>query len=261
MNVKVIVKVMNFHSLLRVDSARKKAEKYSKLEHEVSEMIDIIMNNKNFILDKKILKVDPKKPELNIYIGSDYGFCGNVNAQVNSLLQFDTEAERITIGRKIKHGVKNELLKVSREEFQQNYDMIGDAIKDSIEKMSHSRINVIYNHFNNSSNIELKKKCIFPFELHKKSKEQYNEDFAIEGNENELLKKLVILYINYEIKIAADNSYASENIMRQNATSESLKKIDEKNEKDLQNARKQKNQKEFQKIIDSYTKKMGLGAK
>ena len=31
MRIKSVVKVMNFHSLLRVDSSKKKAEKYSKI--------------------------------------------------------------------------------------------------------------------------------------------------------------------------------------------------------------------------------------
>ena len=53
MKTKIIVKVMNFHSLIRVDSARKKAEKYLLLEKEASNIIDMIVNNRNFILDKK----------------------------------------------------------------------------------------------------------------------------------------------------------------------------------------------------------------
>ena len=43
---------MNFHSLLRVSSARKKAEKLDNYERELFNMIDSILNNKNLILDK-----------------------------------------------------------------------------------------------------------------------------------------------------------------------------------------------------------------
>lgn len=53
MNIKLIVKVMNFHSLIRVDNARKKADKYLLLEKEISNMIDMILNNENLIRDKK----------------------------------------------------------------------------------------------------------------------------------------------------------------------------------------------------------------
>ena len=78
MNLKLVVKAMNFHALLHVDAARKKAQKYMRLEQEVGELIDLIINNRNFILDKHTLKVDPSRPALNIYIGSDYGFCGEL---------------------------------------------------------------------------------------------------------------------------------------------------------------------------------------
>jgi hypothetical protein len=54
------------------------------------------------------------------------------------------------------------------------------------------------------------------------------------------------------------NSFASENIMRQNSTSESLKKLDEREENDRIESRKLKTQKEFTKVIESYTKKKGL---
>ena len=80
MNVKSVVKVMNFHALLRVDSSRRQAEKYRMMEQELSSMIAIIMNNRNFLLDKKILLPPPSKPEMNLYIGSDLGFCGFINS-------------------------------------------------------------------------------------------------------------------------------------------------------------------------------------
>ena len=83
MNIKLVVKAMNFHALLHVESARKKAKKYFYLEQEVSGLIEMIVNNRNFILDKHLLKVKPSKPALNIYIGSDLGFCGSINAQVD----------------------------------------------------------------------------------------------------------------------------------------------------------------------------------
>ena len=38
-NIKNVVKVMNFHSLLRVDKAKKKADKFRELETEIEEFI------------------------------------------------------------------------------------------------------------------------------------------------------------------------------------------------------------------------------
>ncbi len=68
MRIKSVVKVMNFHSLLRVDSSRKKAEKYFAYEKELTDFVDNILNNRNLIMDKKLLKLNKNKRPLNIYI-------------------------------------------------------------------------------------------------------------------------------------------------------------------------------------------------
>ena len=80
MGVKNVVKVMNFHSLIRVDAAKRKAKSYQVMEKEVMFMLDQIMNNRNLLLDKSILKPNPNKPKLTIYLGSDMGFCCNYNS-------------------------------------------------------------------------------------------------------------------------------------------------------------------------------------
>ena len=53
-NIKNIVKVMNFHSLVRVDKAKKEAKKFFGVEDELCRMLYQITNNKNLKLDKKI---------------------------------------------------------------------------------------------------------------------------------------------------------------------------------------------------------------
>ena len=68
MKIKSVVKVMNFYSLLRVDSSKRRAEEYFGYEQSVREFIDNILNNKNLILDKKMIKMNEKGKELNIYI-------------------------------------------------------------------------------------------------------------------------------------------------------------------------------------------------
>ena len=83
MKIKSVVKVMNFHSLLKVDKARRRAEKYFAYEKGLTDFVDNILNNRNLILDKKMLKLDKKQKPLNIYIGNDLGFCGNFNSNVN----------------------------------------------------------------------------------------------------------------------------------------------------------------------------------
>ena len=59
MNIKNVVKVMNFHSLLRVERSREAAKKYTYLGDTVADMIDNIVNNRNIMLDFNVLKVKP----------------------------------------------------------------------------------------------------------------------------------------------------------------------------------------------------------
>lgn len=259
MNIKLVVKAMNFHALLHVESARKKAKKYFYLEQEVSGLIEMIVNNRNFILDKHLLKVKPSKPALNIYIGSDLGFCGSINAQVDSLLVADDASEKIVIGKKLHANRPNVLLRMTREMFDTNYAAVEEQLERSILELRHSAINVIYNHYYSASDINLYKKQIFPFPIKKQAENQYTEDFVVEGNIQDLLLSLILSYLNYEVKIAAVNSFASENIMRQNATTESLKKIDEWQEEELRELRKFLKQKTFKKVLDGYLKTKGFG--
>lgn len=254
MNVKSVVKVMNFHSLLRVDNARKKADKYLLLEKEIFQMIDMIINNENLIRDKKMLTLDENQPELIIYFGSDYGFCGNINSNINRVINAENTADKIIVGKKL-HSKEDILVKIKREDFTQDYGKINSLINQAVTKRKYSKIILSYNHYHNMSTIEQVEKCIYPMELSDKKRTKHTEDFAIEGNVTTLLENLIIEYLNYEIKIAEVNSFASENIIRQNATSDSLKKIDEIEEEKIKNERKTRNQKAFQKAIDSYFKK------
>lgn len=254
MNVKNIVKVMNFHSLLRVDKARREADKYFLMEEELRGMIDSITNNRNFVLDKKMLKASPDKPVLNIYVGSDFGFCGGYNFLVNEKARRDKESHKILIGRKIWQGMTDVKLHLSREEFDNNPAPIEDFIEESVRKGAYSEINILYNNYVDAGNIKWLAKRIFPFEFNETDRDKYKEDFICETNLSELLVSMVITYINFEIKITAINSFAAENIMRQNSTSESLKKIDEIEEENILEERKIRSQKEFQKVIENYSK-------
>lgn len=258
MKEKLIVKVMNFHSLIRVDSSRRQATKYIQMEKEVSDIIDMIVNNRNFILDKKMFMVDENKPALNIYFGSDYGFCGSINFAVNKLIAADHGNDQVLIGRKLRTQSECNVMKMNRDDFYQRYQKIEDLINESICNRAHSSINIIYYQFNNISNIELTNKKIFPYDIKKHDSDSYKEDYYVEGDMNIILNNLVTSFVNYEIKIAAVSSYASENILRQNSTSASLKKIEEIEEEQKLVERKVKTQKEFKKVIDSYMKK-GIG--
>ena len=255
MNIKAIVKVMNFHALLRVDRAHREADQYQMLEREVARMVDIIQNNRNFILDRWVLQPKEGAPRLRIYIGSDMGFCGAVNASVNSVL--DKEAPEntvISIGRKL-HQRGTVTLSVTRDEFEPRYAEIEALLAEAVRKRKYSGIDIIYDHYYNMSQIELLEKTIFPVEFERSTQETYKEDFSVEGGDvNELMEELLITYLNYEVKSAAVNAFASENILRQNATNESLKRIDEMEERALWAERKERNLVAARRVIDSYTK-------
>lgn len=102
MNVKAVVKVMNFHALLRVEASSKRALMYQTMEEELAAMMQIIQSNRNLRLDKCIKLPDPGLPVLRIYLGSDLGFCGSVNTYVSTTMQKDTRTEKIVIGRKLR---------------------------------------------------------------------------------------------------------------------------------------------------------------
>ena len=65
MSIRNIVKVMNFHALIRVDNAKRKADKYRMMEEQLYRMMDVIMNNRNLILDKKVMEPNPNSTMLH----------------------------------------------------------------------------------------------------------------------------------------------------------------------------------------------------
>lgn len=253
MKIKSIVKVMNLHSLLRVDSAKKRAEKYFEYEKALTDFADQILNNKNLILDKKIVKLNKKSKPLNIYIANDYGFCGNFNSNVNRKIMEDNESDKIIIGKKVIKNSREALLKISKEEFLNGTKKIEDILYDSILNSKNSEINIIYNHYYNISKMELVKKRILPIENNSdKSDYKYKLDFVVEGDINEILINIILMYLSYEIVIATENSYASENVSRQMITDQSLKKITDIEEENKKLELKEKNAKSFRKVIENY---------
>ena len=259
MRMRTIVKVMNFHSLVHIDAARRMTEKYIRMEAEVSKIIDIIINNRNFILDKVELKPNESAPPLNIYIGSDFSFCGGLNSSVRDELLKDDEGDKVIVGRKLKSVAADDvILALTKEEFDADYWKVEELLDDSINDLRHSSINIIYNHFYSAGSISLRKRKIFPIPM-AGGGDNSTEDFAVEGNVDVLLRKLTSTYASYEVKIASINSFASENIMRQSATTESLKKIDEMEEEKQKAERKKQKQKTAAKVMDNYIKQTMYG--
>ena len=100
-------------------------------------------------------------------------------------------------------------------------------------------------------------RTIFPLEIPKDSDpEDYKDDFMIDGDVETLMTNLLTTYLTYQLKIMRSSGYASENILRQNTTNESLKKIDEREAELLMEERREKRAEEFAKVIENYQKKV-----
>lgn len=252
MNVKAVVKVMNFHALLRVDASRRQADKLSTMEDELAAMMRIVLNNRNLRLDKRVRLPDRKLPVLRIYLGSDYGFCGGVNATVSAALNQDA-GEKVVVGKKLRKPAEVSLF-MTQDEFQQDFGRIQVYLERAVREQPWSAVELVYNHYYNLSSIKQVVRRIYPMEAQPEEVENEWDDFMIEGDVENLLNDMTIAFLVYETRIAAASAYAAENVIRQNATSESLKKLDEIEEETIRQERKERNQAAFQKTIDSYTR-------
>ena len=256
MSIRNVVKVMNFHALIRVDNAKRRADKYKMMEDRLMFMMDNILNNRNLILDKKILAVPENAPAINIYIGSDLGFCSNYNSQMVERLHHDDDSSRkIIIGRKLTGRLTEGAdIQVTTAELPHEMPKIREYLERKILNKECSSINIFYNHYENTTTIYSKKLQVYPLKRREQENKAYHADFAIEGDATELLLKMTSSYVYYELLLAIVNSRAAENVMRQNATTESLKKIDEIEEEKVMEARREVRNKEFQKVVDNFVK-------
>lgn len=259
MNLKPIVKLMNFHALLRVDSAKRRAERHLALERELSAMLDLVMNNRNFLLDKRLFRPDPEKPAIRVYVGSDFGFCGAFNHRVEQAMREDVGSFKIVVGRKLSlAGVDNVIFHCEQQAYEDELDEIHDMLVEAIAHGDCSAVDLVYNRYANASTIELVQQNIFPLdhaehEGDRFDPERFSDDYVVEGDINRILIDLVVSYLDYELRIAQDSSFASENIMRQDVTSRSLDKIDEIEDERLVLERKERRRREFVKVFSSYT--------
>ncbi|WP_249028924.1 F0F1 ATP synthase subunit gamma [Tannockella kyphosi] len=252
--IRNIVKVMNFHSLLRVDSARKKAEKYFLLQDEITMMIDQIIYNKNLIVDKKILAPRKTGKKLVIYFGSDRGFCSNYNSQIGDYILEDTDCDKVLLGTKLFRYDREAKIRLTREEFMASPQKVFDLLGEIVNNPEYSEIHVVYNRYTSVTDIRVDKRMIYPIDYTEKENVDYYTDFQWEGDVDDILRNLVKLYLRYQVKLCDFNTSAAENILRQNTTSESLKKIDELDEIHTKRVRKEKKVKEFRKVIETHSK-------
>lgn len=250
-NIKNVVKVMNFHSLLRVDKAKRKADNYKVLEEEILSFMNKVLNNKNLNLDKRLITSKPDGKIVNFYIGNDLGFCGNFNSSVKHVAEEDKGVIKIVVGEKIFMNKDDVTLNIAKEDFYNDFKKIEDIIKPLLINRRIKEINAIFNRYYNVNNIKLEKKKLFPLEF---DDSKNTEDFVVETDASSMFEDLLLLYIECELQIIESNSWAAENIMRQNLTSESLKKIDEIEEEKQKQVRKEKKYQAFKKQMANYRK-------
>ena len=254
-SVKNIVKVMNFHSLIRVDKAKRQAAKDRIVEKELRRTLASLINNTNLKMDDKMLKANPNGSILNIYIGNDYGFCGNFNHQLQSSIMNDKESYKIVIGRKLAHlDDEKILLKIAKDDFFKEYAKMSEIVSEYIREEKVKEINVLLNYYHSVSEITYETMRLFPLELTEEDKADIDTsiDYVIETDVNGLIASIIALGICYQIKVLESNSYASENVMRERITRESIKKIEELETEQIRIARKEKNSKAFKKQISNY---------
>ena len=178
MRIKNVVKVMNFHSLLRVDASKRQAESYRNVGEEITKIIKSIVYNKNLVLDKKVILSDPKMARLNIYIANDYGFCGNFNSQIARQIKEDINDYKIIIGKKIIYTDDKTILKINKDDFYKEFNKIEKTVDDAIRNSTYSEINLYYNHYNSSTSFEFRKLTLFPIDFDGEYDEK--NDFVIE---------------------------------------------------------------------------------
>ena len=257
-NIKNIVKVMNFHSLVRVDKAKREASKFFGVVDELQRMLYQITNNRNLKLDKKLLVENSNGIVLNIFIGNDLGFCGDFNYLLQRAIKNDQDSYKIIIGKKIFKRDNDEkvLLQIEKASFLNEYYKIDNIISDYIYQKKIKEINAFYNHYNNVNDIQFLKKKLFPLDLGSYDDIDLGVDFTIETDINEFLSSLLSLAICYQIKVFESNSFASENVIREKITSESIDKIEKIEEEQKVAELKEKNAESFKKQINNYKNNM-----
>lgn len=252
MRIKNVVKVMNFHSLLRVDASKREAESYRNVGDEITKIIKTIVYNKNLVLDKKVIMPNPNNNKLNIYIANDYGFCGNFNAEINKQLKKDVNCYKIIIGKKIIYHDDLTVLKIDKDDFFNRFEEIENHIDNSIANMIYSKINVYYNHYYSPTSFEFVKIQLFPIEF---SGSYYDgEDFVTETDINRVLSSLATFYICYQLRMCESISFAAENMLRSQITSSALDKIEEREIEERQRELKEKKDKSIRKSVENFKK-------
>jgi F0F1-type ATP synthase gamma subunit len=255
-NIKTVVRVMNFHALLRVEKARKQAVILAGMRAELEKMLRSIVLNRNLRLDRLLKLPDPGLPALRIYLGSDYGFCGSVNSSVSGALARDGKSEKIVIGKKVR-GRGDEGLCMTWDEYYADVSAVHGYFVRAVRDRSYSAIDLVYNRYGGMGSVALEERRIYPL-----SPDDFGEgdggakaDYIIESDITGLIEEMITAYSFYEFRIAVTSAYASENTLRRSSTQESIKKLEEREEEETRAARREAGETEYRKTTENYTRR------
>ena len=251
-SIKNVVKVMNFHSLLRVDKARKKADHYLTVGKEITTILGEIFYNKNLVLDKNVLVPDPDKTILDIYIANDYGYCGDFNSSVRREILKHVDHDKVIIGKKIVYKDAHTVMKIEKDSFEEEFLSIQHFIEKSLLNMDYKEINIYYNHYYSSTTFAFKRIKVFPIDF---TGEYYDGvDFVAETDLNKMLKSLASFYVCYQLKMCECISEAAENLNRNQITRSALDRIEEQEEEKRNAMLRKKNEEACFKNVENFKK-------
>ena len=251
-NIKPIVQVMNLFSLVRINAAKQKVDEFGMTSQVLTKIISSIVYNNNIVLDKHTIDPDPNKPVLNIYIASDFGFCSTYNQVVSRKIKETKDDYKIIIGKKVTYNDDKVIMKTNKEEFYKDLPRISEFLTKAINNRDYREINIYYNHYYNFSRSDFTCLQVFPIEYKEEYKE--NVDFLIETDITSFINNLITYYVCYQLEICEIFSFASENVIRNTMTANSLNKLEEMEEEERLRTLREKRTASLRKNIENSKK-------
>lgn len=268
--VRSSVQVMNFHSLMNIASAMENIEQVREYEDDIKSVIGNILNNEHLILDNHIgsnffVKTSSER-DVNFYITSNFGLCGNFNSSVIKQYNQNTKAYRNYVSGKkgIKKMNKSNDIPITIDDLK-SVDIFNELI-DLFFEGEITGINIIYNRFITQDRNEFTIQQLLPFnreslDINQKEDDPFPIDYIIECSFSKLLRDLITLYIKDNVYIAHLSALATENAVRQQITTESLKKIDTEILKYDLVLKKERRMKKNDELMDMLIKAKSMEAK
>lgn len=229
--VRSSVQVMNFHSLMNIASAMENIERVREYEDDIKSVIGSILNNEHLILDNRISNnfFEKKSSELdvNFYITSNFGLCGNFNSSVIKHYSENNKSYRNYVS-----GKKGMKKMTNKNDFMITMEDLNsvDIFKELVDlffKNEITGINIIYNKFITQDKNQFVVQQLLPFSQEFLDDQGGKDvDYIIECSFVKLLSDLITLYLKDNVYMAHLSALATENAVRQQITTESLKKID-----------------------------------